>query len=78
MRLRSNAGGESLWLRVGKVIGETLGDDTSEDVAELVDEYDPREYDNCFLLYGRGKSCNSLKSYPSNGFRLRASSRKQS
>jgi hypothetical protein len=54
-------------------MGETAGEDTNEDVAEEVEENDRR----CVCLCGRGKSCNSLKSYPNNGFRLKASSRRQ-
>lgn len=54
-------------------MGETAGEDTNEDVAEEVEENDRRGV----CLCGRGKSCNSLKSYPNNGFRLKASSRRQ-
>lgn len=72
-RPSSNAGGDSLSYLNGKVIGETAGEDTTDDVAEDDEENDRR----AVCLYGRGKSCSSLKSYPNNGFRLSASSRRQ-
>jgi hypothetical protein len=72
-RPSSNAGGESLSYLIGKVMGETAGEDTNEDVADEVEENDRRGV----CLCGRGKSCNSLKSYPNSGFRLKASSRRQ-